>query len=262
MTFVASDPQALRRLATRLAVGGGEIAAAGAAAIGVVDDKSSATDLVTQHDRATEQWLVDELRAARPGDAVIGEEGTAISGTSGYEWYLDPIDGTTNYVHGHTMWATSVAVGLAGDMVAGAVAAPALGEVFAAARDAGATCNDLTISAASDVTLGRALIATGFSYDVERRRMQARRMAQLIDRVADIRRGGSAALDLCFVAAGRVDGYYEEFLNVWDLAAGELIAREAGCLSAPIGGTADPSGIVVAAPGVFGALHDVLATTR
>ncbi|MEJ7721247.1 MAG: inositol monophosphatase family protein [Ilumatobacteraceae bacterium] len=92
--------------------------------------------------------------------------------------------------------------------------------------------------------------------------MQAGRVAQLIDRVADIRRGGSAALDLCFVAAGRVDGYYEEFLNVWDLAAGELIAREAGCLSAPIGGLADPSGIVVAAPGVFGELHDAVATTR
>ena len=254
-------PDQLRDLAAETARSAGELAYGGQRRLTSFTAKSSSTDLVTDYDRAAERLLVEAITARRPDDGIVGEEGAAVTSSSGLVWYLDPIDGTTNFVHGHPMWATSVAVGDDRGMIAGAVFAPALGELFAASRDGGATLDGTALVPSGCERLALAVVATGFGYSVEHRRTQSRRVANLIDQVADIRRGGSAALDLCYTAAGRVDAYYEEFLNVWDLAAGELIARQAGCRSGPIGGSAHHSGLCVAPPTIFDALVKLVAAT-
>jgi len=253
-----ADVEALGRLACELARIGGELARRGVLAVEVLANKSSLTDLVTEHDRAVEQLLVDVIGRRRPDDGIVGEEGTQTKGASGLTWYLDPIDGTTNFVHGHPLWATSVGVGDDSGMLAGAVYAPAMDELFAAARRHGATLNGAPISASGCDDVSLAVVATGFGYSPPRRLAQARRLGSMIEGVADIRRGGSAALDLCYVACGRVDAYYEEYLNVWDRAAGELVATESGCISGMIGGSADPSGLCVAPPVIFEELRRLL----
>jgi myo-inositol-1(or 4)-monophosphatase len=257
----------LRALAVELARKGGEIALAGRraasnlAALGG-STKSSATDLVTQYDRAAEGAIVDTLRQRRPGDAIVGEEGTADDGDSGYAWYIDPIDGTTSFVYDQPTWSCSVAVAHAGAVVAGAVFLPVLGEMFSAGAGAGATCNDHPIAASGTDQLELALIATGFSYHADVRRQQATRLAGMIGEIRDVRRTGSAAVDLCFVAAGRVDAYFEIGLNAWDSAAGELIAREAGAITSDFEGRASrPEQMLAAAPGVHAALLELLART-
>ena len=266
----ADELDDLLALACRLAVEAGTGAAEGrAAATGGAagkattslgsTTKSSATDLVTVHDRAAERRIVDELRRVRPDDAVVGEEGTAVAGASGHAWYVDPIDGTTNFVYGLAAWCTSVAVAADGVMLAGAVFAPVSGELFAARRGGGATLNGEPIRCTDRDDLALALVATGFAYDAGRRAAQAARVARIIGSIRDVRRLGSAALDLCHVACGRVDAYYEEHLNAWDAAAGALIAAEAGALVTDFaGGAPDPTNLVAAAPGVHGALLDLL----
>ena len=228
----------------------------------VVDTKSSATDLVTEVDRATEAWLVDQLAQRRPGDDVLGEEGAG-HGTSGdttdttdtrarVRWVLDPIDGTVNFVLGLPYYAVSVAAEVDGTVVAGAVCNPARGETFHARRGGGATLlrdgrPPQRLTGPRRVPLARAVLATGFAYDAEVRGRQIAVVAGLLPRVADIRRLGAAALDLCHVAAGRVDGYFEAGLNLWDYAAGALIAAEAGCAVTGLGGRAASSRFVAAA---------------
>jgi myo-inositol-1(or 4)-monophosphatase len=222
--------------------------------------KSTPTDLVTAFDEAAERTIVDGLAAARPDDGVVGEEGTDRRGTSGIDWFVDPIDGTTNFVYDLPTWTTSIAAGDATGMLVGVVYAPALGELFAAARGHGATLNDRPIHASGCTDLDLALVGTGFAYDAARRRDQAAILADLIGDVRDIRRLGSAALDLCFVAAGRYDAYYETGLHRWDAAAGELISREAGCRSGDHhGGPPRPAELLVATPGIFDALQRRLA---
>ncbi len=254
----------LRDLACRLAVEAGDGALAGRrgaeAAVPALGTKSSATDLVTVHDRAAEALIVAGLHAARPADAIVGEEGTDRAGSSGVSWFVDPIDGTTNFVYDLPPWSTSIAVGDADGMIAGAVYCPVLGELFAASRGGGATLNGRPIRCSDRADLGLALVATGFAYDAGRRREQAAVVGDLIAHVRDIRRLGSAAIDLCYVAAGRYDAYFETGLNPWDAAAGELIAREAGCRSGDHrGGPPDPGELLVAAPAVFEALQARLA---
>jgi myo-inositol-1(or 4)-monophosphatase len=260
----AADAAALRDLACRLAVEAGSAALAGRRS--PIDPalapltKSSATDLVTAYDQAAEELIVAGLRVARPDDAIVGEEGTDRTGTSGISWYVDPIDGTTNFVYDLPPWSTSIAAGDADGMIAGAVYAPVLDELFAASRGGGATLNGHPIRASDRDDVALALVATGFSYDATRRRQQATVVEELIGHVRDIRRLGSAAIDLCYVAAGRYDAYYETGLNAWDAAAGELIAREAGCRSGDHrGGPAVPRELLVAAPGVFDELQAHLA---
>ena len=253
----AVSPGDLRLLCERLASEAGGIALAGRAAIsagGGFDGatKSSRTDVVTEYDRAAEAHIVGELRRLRPDDAIIGEEGTDDDGTSGLAWYLDPIDGTTNFVYDQPSWSCSVAVALDGTMIAGAVCVPPLGELFSAAVGAGATRNGEPIRVSGETDVSLALVGTGFSYDPATRREQALVVAGLIDRVRDIRRLGSAAVDLCMVASGRLDVYYERHLNSWDAAAGELIAREAGATTSDFrGGPARPAELLAATP----ALH-------
>jgi myo-inositol-1(or 4)-monophosphatase len=257
-------PAELRRLAEDLAREAGGLAAAGRRAHGpgglAHDTKSSETDPVTEFDRAAEELLVRRLRELRPGDAIVGEEGASTSGTTGLEWQLDPIDGTVNYTYGLPAWSTSVGVRDADGGVAGAVFVPMMGELFSAARGAGASLNDTPLHVSGATELPVSLMATGFSYDRDVRRAQVRRLVAVVDATRDVRRSGSAAIDLCWVAAARVDAYFEERLNSWDVAAGELIATEAGAVVSDHDGSERRGDrILASAPGIHAAMIDLLA---
>jgi myo-inositol-1(or 4)-monophosphatase len=263
-----SSASALRALACELATLGGATAADGwrrDMASGTTRrsmtaaTKSSPSDVVTLHDRAAEAKIVATLAERRPDDAIVGEEGTQRPGTSGLSWYLDPIDGTTNFLYGLPLWSTSVGVVDAKGTLAGAVFVPVTGELFAAARGDGATRNGEQIRASVEVDANLALVATGFGYLASRRAEQARRLAALMANIRDIRRGGSAAVDLCYAAAGIVDAYYEDGLSSWDIVAGELIAREAGCRTGDFeGGPPTPGQLLVAPPALYDQLSELL----
>jgi len=250
----------LRALAVDLATRAGALAHDGRRRLGVGqpvahDTKSTPTDPVTEFDRAAEALIVDRLRAARPDDSIVGEEGAEHAGTSGLEWHIDPIDGTANFVYDLPAWCTSVAVVDEHGPLAGAVYVPVTDELFSAARGLGATRNGEPIHCSSASELSMALIGTGFNYSPTIRAMQARRLAVLLPQVRDVRRFGSAALDLCMVACGRLDAYFEEHLNSWDLAAGVLIASEAGAITSNFhGGVAGSDATVAAAPGLHTSL--------
>ena len=233
--------------------------------------KSSDTDVVTEMDAAAERMITELLRDRRPGDGLLGEEGARATSTTGITWVVDPIDGTTNYLYRLPMWTVSIAASQAGRVIAGVVFAPQLDTMFAAIKGGGAwrtTADDTTpLQCSGQTDLGSALIATGFGYLVERRRRQGHIVAGLLSRIRDIRRGGAAALDLCWVAQGLTDGYYEEGLRPWDIAAGALIAEEAGARVVMLDERAweplDDSGgesdtLVASAPGISGALREEL----
>jgi myo-inositol-1(or 4)-monophosphatase len=221
-----------------------------------VRTKSTPTDPVTIVDTETERLLRDRLAELRPGDPIVGEEegGSAVGHHGRPTWVLDPIDGTVNFVYGIEAYAVSVGVQIDGVSVAGAVANVPTGEVFSAARGEGAhlrrdgVSTSLRCNPIDDVSM--ALVGTGFGYSPERRLQQAEVLARLLPGVRDVRRVGSCALDLCMVAAGRLDAYYELGVNVWDWAAGALIAQEAGArtLLPPV--DEGSSLIVAAAPGI------------
>lgn len=213
-----------------------------------VTSKSTATDLVTEMDTWSEREITERLLAARPDDGIIGEEGADVVGTSGVTWCLDPIDGTVNFVHGIPGFCVSIAALVDDEAVAGVVVSPLHGETYAAARGFGATCNDRPIRCAEPVAPARAVIGTGFGYDPDRRRRQAEVVTRVLPQIADIRRSGAAALDLSWVACGRLDGYWEVGLNRWDHAAGALIASEAGALCAALDGAPPSEAFILAAP--------------
>jgi myo-inositol-1(or 4)-monophosphatase len=194
----------------------------------VTEVKTSGSDLVTAVDRAAETLIVETILSYRPDDGLLGEEGSSRPGTSGVRWIIDPIDGTTNFVLGHPGYSVSIAAEVDGTVVAGAVADPVHGELHEAVIGGGARCNGRLVRVRDTDRLERSVVATGFSYLAHRRRNQAQALTTVLPEIADIRRMGSAALDLCGVAVGRVDAYYELGLNEWDLAAGALIAAEAG----------------------------------
>lgn len=191
----------------------------------VADTKSSATDAVTEMDRASEEFIRTRLLAARPDDTIIGEEGDDHLGTSGVSWLVDPIDGTVNFVYGLPAYAVSLAAAVGDQVVAGFVINVVSGESWGAHLGGGSSAPP---DSSVEGGLGHALVATGFNYVPEVRARQGLAVAQLLPHVRDIRRFGSAALDLCSLASGRVDAYVEQGLKPWDLAAGVLIAREAG----------------------------------
>lgn len=194
----------------------------------IIDTKSSALDLVTEVDRASEELITAQLLAVRPDDGVIGEEGTGIVGTTGVDWSIDPIDGTTSFVYGLPGFTVSIAARIAGEVVAGAIVAPVIGTEFHGAAGGGVIVDGKPATCRTTTSLSQALIATGFSPDTARRSRQARVVAALLPAIRDIRRMGSAALDLALVAAGQLDAYYEDGLNPWDYDAGVLLAKEAG----------------------------------
>ena len=197
--------------------------------------KSSSTDYVTEIDKRAEMLIVDLIKDSRPHDGFLGEEGTSQNSCSNVQWVIDPIDGTTNFIYGHSGFGPSIAAKVEGRIVAGAVADSSRGEVFDAAEGHGARCNGERISITKPATLETSLVATGFSYISSERAVQAKVLLELIPSVADIRRMGSAAIDLCSVAKGRVDAFFETGLNEWDFAAGMLIASEAGARVQSIG---------------------------
>ena len=256
----------LRALAVELATSAGSLAHEGRRQLGIGqpvehDTKSTPTDPVTEFDRAAEALIVRALRVRRPDDSIVGEEGAGHVGTSGLEWHVDPIDGTVNFVYDLPAWCTSVGVVDGHGPLAGAVFVPVTDEVFSAARGAGATRNGAPIHCSSTTDLAAALIGTGFNYSPATRARQADRLGALLPLVRDVRRYGSAALDLCMVACGRLDAYFEEHLNSWDLAAGVLIAAEAGAETSNFhGGAADTHAVVATAPGIHDALISLIAS--
>jgi myo-inositol-1(or 4)-monophosphatase len=230
MSQASQDPASLEQIAVQLAEGAAVVIRSQASATVEVSAKSTATDLVTQVDRLAEQWVADQLAALRPADGVLGEEGHGSASDSGVRWVVDPIDGTVNFVLGIPHYAVSVGVEVGGTVVAGAVCNVPTGETFRAHVGGGAWLGPTRLRGPRNVPLPRAVVGTGFGYDAARRAKQAAVVSQLLPLVADIRRLGSAALDLCSVAAGRYDAYFEAGLNRWDYAAGALIASEAGCV--------------------------------
>jgi myo-inositol-1(or 4)-monophosphatase len=226
-----------------------------------VGTKTSPTDMVTEMDRASEALVVERLLQARSDDGVLGEEGTARPGTSGVRWVVDPLDGTTNYLYGFPAWAVSVAAEVGGVVVAGAVADPSHGEVFTATRGGGAACNGRPLVTGDGPPVATALVGTGFSYESARRARQAAVLRELLPRVRDVRRAGAAALDLCWVAAGRLDAFYERGLQPWDLAAGALVATEAGARTGDLdGGPPSTAFTLAAGRDLFDPLRDLLRT--
>lgn len=225
------------------------------------ETKSTRTDMVSELDRASEQLVVSSLLGERPADGILGEEGSAVEGTSGVRWVVDPLDGTTNYLYGLPGWAVSIAAEDGDGVVAGVVWDPVHGELFSATRGGGARLDGRPVTCSSSTDLSTALLATGFGYDRTRRRAQAEVLVEVLPRVRDIRRLGSAAIDLCAVACGRVDGYYERGLEWWDLAAGSLIAAEAGAVVTGLPDGASPAGsVVAAAPGIATPLRELLGS--
>lgn len=212
------------------------------------DTKSSKTDIVTQMDRASEELITTMIRADRPNDGFIGEEGANIASKSGITWVIDPLDGTINYLYDLPGWAVSIAAVEGNKTLVGVVYVPRVGEIFTAVKGQGAYCNGQRIRASKAQQLDQALIATGFAYGSDRRARQGAIVGKMISKVRDIRRMGAAAVDLCHVAAGRVDGYFEASLQPWDLAAGELIAREAGAVVTGLRTERATQELVVAAP--------------
>ena len=231
------DPVLLADIAVELAGRAGALAMRHQAAGLSVSSKSSVTDVVTDADRAVEEFLRTALAQLRPADSVLGEEGGAAE-QDGAEvrWVLDPIDGTVNFLLGLPYFAISIAAQVHGETVAGCVLNPATGQLFRAAAGHGAFLGDRRLAGPRSVPLEQAVLATGFSYDPARRARQGRAVGELLGRVGNLRRLGSAALDLCALAAGWVDLYYEGPLNEWDFAAGLLIATEAGVATSGLRG--------------------------
>lgn len=227
-----------------------------------VERKSTSTDLVTNMDRAAEATIRATIAATRPDDVVVGEEfGEVVpdGGASGVRWWVDPIDGTTNYVYDHPGYNVSIAAELDGEVVVGVVADPTHSRTYSAVVGRGAFCDDRQLKLGPPAPLPECLVATGFGYDSERRGRQGRVLAELLPCIRDIRRMGAAALDLCSVAAGRVDAYYEVGLSMWDLAAGALVATEAGARAGAIdGGPLQPNAVLVAHPDRFDELSRLL----
>jgi len=194
----------------------------------VAATKSSAVDIVTEADRASEKLIYERLMAARPDDGFLGEEGASAKSHTGVTWVVDPIDGTVNFLYGIPQYAVSIAASVDGESVAGVVVNVASGECFTATRGGGAFLDRAPLQVRARAPLAERLVLTGFNYLVEVRRSQAAAAARMLPEVRDIRRLGSSALDLCAIAAARADAYLEEGLHPWDMAAGGLVATEAG----------------------------------
>jgi myo-inositol-1(or 4)-monophosphatase len=217
----------------------------------VAATKSSDIDVVTEADRASEQLIRDLIGRARPDDAFLGEEGDDVAGTSGVRWVVDPIDGTVNFLYGLPQYAVSIAAEVDGVMVAGIVLDVAAGTEYVArpGPDGVVALRDgQPIAVRGPAPLGHRLIGTGFSYEPRRRELQGAAVARLLPRVRDIRRLGACSLDLCLVAEGRLDGYVEEGINLWDHAAGGLIARAAGARTEELAGAGGGT-LLLCAPG-------------
>ena len=235
------------------------MAETGSTRVSQVSTKTSRTDLVTEMDRASENLIVKGIRDARPNDAILAEEGSSVDGTSGVRWIIDPLDGTTNYTYGYPAFAVSLGIEVDGVGAVGVVVDPARGETFSAIRGGPACLNGRPVQPSGHGELATALVATGFGYVAEQRARQAAVLTAVLPAVRDIRRAGSAALDLCWVACGRVDGYYEFGIQPWDMAAGSVIASAAGARVCGVdGGPPSSESVVAGSPMLIEALVALL----
>ena len=210
-------------------------------------EKSSVVDFATQMDQQSEELIVKQILAVRADDGIIAEEGAAKPSKSGITWVIDPLDGTVNYLYGLPGWNVSIAAKDADGVLVGVVYAPSINGFWSAIRGRGAKYNGNKIKCNDPVTLDKSLLATGFAYDLNLRVSQGDTMAKLLPKIRDLRRNGAAAVDLCYVAMGAIDGYFEGSLKEWDYAAGGLIATEAGAVISGRGGKAADSDLVVCA---------------
>jgi myo-inositol-1(or 4)-monophosphatase len=244
------DLPALAKIAINLASEAGGLLSDGhnTAKTAVTHTKSSSVDVVTAVDQASEELIVGELRRQRPEDSVLGEEGASVAGTSGVRWVIDPLDGTVNFVYGIPNFAVSIGVEVDGRGCIGVVYNPIANEMFTAIEGQGAFLNDEPIKVNPSPRLSQALIATGFSYEQEARKQQGQVILELLPQIRDLRRRGSAALDLCAVASGLVDGYFEANVKPWDVCAGEVIAREAGARVTSFHGKRPETDVIAAHP--------------
>jgi len=229
---VEASPRELLELALEAARAATELVADRAAkGVSVEATKSSETDVVTEADRASEELIRATILAQRPDDAFLGEEGDDVAGTSGVRWIVDPIDGTVNFLYGIPRYAVSIAAEVGGSIVAGVVVDVPHRVAYTAYRD-GATVlayrNGEPLHVRGETPLSQRLVATGFSYSAQVRRLQGQALVRLLPRVRDVRRAGSCALDICSVAEGSTDGYFEEGVHLWDYAAATLVAEGAG----------------------------------
>lgn len=222
-----------------------------------ISSKSTAIDIATQMDVAAEKFIVDSILAARPDDGIIGEEGSERPSKSGITWVIDPLDGTVNYVYGLPGWNVSIAAKDIDGPIVGVVTAPTINSTWRATRGGGAFYNGHKISCNDPIELDRALIATGFQYDVANRVSQMEDLAKLVPVARDVRRNGAAAVDFCHVAMGAIDGFYESGLKEWDWAAGGLIAQEAGAIFTQHG-SAPLQTSIVAGPSLHASLQKIL----
>jgi myo-inositol-1(or 4)-monophosphatase len=255
-----ADPAELADLALAIAVEAAEMVRTRRRDGFGVATKATETDMVTDVDRASDELIRELLISARPDDGLMTEEDAERPGSSGVVWIADPIDGTTNFIYDHPPYAVSIAASIEGRPVAGAVVEISSGDRYRGSLGAGSQCNGSALRIGSPPPLARALIGTGFGYDPQRRRAQAEVMARIIGGVRDVRRLGAAAYDLCSIAAGRIDAYYEHGLKAWDFRAGEIIAAEAGAAVESLsGGPAEAGGCVLAAhPQLIGPLRELL----
>lgn len=228
-----------------------------------VETKSTPTDAVTVMDKRSEALLVTKLLDGRESDAILGEEGADRAGTSGYRWVIDPIDGTVNYLYGLPGWSVAVGLEYDGEPIVGVVAVPTYGVTYfgvrgqGSFRERGAVVERIRPSAVTELSM--ALTATGFGYAAERRAFQAEVLQTMLPEIRDIRRAGSAAVDICWVADGSVDAFYEKGLNPWDFTASSVIAAEAGVVLAGLDGRLPNSDLTIAAnPVLFAKFHDRL----
>ncbi|SDO44016.1 myo-inositol-1(or 4)-monophosphatase [Nakamurella panacisegetis] len=257
--MTAADPSVLLDLAVRAARAAGAELLSRYGNVEGLDTKSSATDPVSDADRASEALIVQMLSAERPDDGLIGEEGASRASSSGVTWVIDPLDGTVNYLYELDNFSVSIAAEDAEGGLVGAVYDPVQKRMYTAVRGGGAFVDGRRLRVNEPVSLDRSLLATGFGYSPSRRALQGAIVARLLPQIRDIRRMGSAALNLCELAAGRLDAYWEEGVQHWDVAAGGLIATEAGALMTATRLTDATTGWLVAGPSLHAALTSALA---
>ncbi|MBL8182789.1 MAG: inositol monophosphatase [Blastocatellia bacterium] len=198
---------------------------------GIAVHKKGDINLVTEADLASEALIIERIRSHYPKHAILAEESgeaVVIGGDTTWKWIIDPLDGTTNYAHGYPCWCVTIALEYNGEVVVGVTYDPTRNELFAAEKGRGATLNGKTIRVSDTDKLGDSLIVTGFPYDIKQRDNFARHLTEMLLSSRGVRRDGSAAIDMAYIACGRFDGFWEEGLNPWDVAAGVLLIEEAG----------------------------------
>ena len=241
------DLEALLALAQRLAARAATIHRQGLAHAHRVSTKSSRTDVVTEVDRDAERAIVEALLAERPDDAILGEEGSTKEGSTGIRWVIDPLDGSVNYLYHYPAYAVSIGVEIDGRYCVGVVHDSSRDRIYRAVLGVGATCDGTPLRINGSEQLAEALLASGFGYDARVREWQARQLVGVLPQMRDLRRSGSAAVDLCLLAENRVDAYYECGLKSWDFAAGGVIARAAGARVMVLEPEKGPAPLVIAA---------------